>query len=306
MHQWKQWSYQQGYDEARAAARAFISFGLPHYGTVSIYGFNAPEWHIASYGAIFSGAKVAGIYPTDTVEHVKYKNVHSDASVAVVEDKNKLARMKEALPDLPELKLIVVYGDASVAEDTIKGPKGNVAVIQWKTLIEKYGKPDKNLDMELDLRMNNCKPGDACVLVYTSGTTGNPKAVVLSHDNMCATAKHMLDMVRKSSPVYDTAPERILSYLPLSHVAAMMLDILGPVYHTAMSKGGYEMSVFFARAYDLKDGTIAGRLTFVNPTIFVGVPRVWEKIAEKIQTIGKKNTGLIKKLGDWAKGVMLE
>merc|ERR1719327_932081 len=73
-----------------------------------------------------------------------------------------------------------------------------------------------------------------------------------------------------------------------------------------MSKGGYEMSVFYARHYDLKDGTIAGRLTFVNPTVFVGVPRVWEKIAEKIQSIGKKNTGLIKKLGDWAKSVMLE
>ena len=71
---------------------------------MSIYGFNAPEWHLATYACVFCGAKVAGIYPTDTIEHVTYKNMHSDATIAVVEDANKVKRMKEALKDLPDLK----------------------------------------------------------------------------------------------------------------------------------------------------------------------------------------------------------
>jgi len=97
MEQWTQWTYKQGYEEFRAAARAFIALGLPHYGSVSIYGFNAPEWHLATYATIFCGAKVAGIYPTDTLEHVAYKNSHSDATIAVVEDLSKVKRMKEAV-----------------------------------------------------------------------------------------------------------------------------------------------------------------------------------------------------------------
>merc|ERR1719478_1553153 len=80
--------------------------------------------------------------------------------------------------------------------------------------------------------------------------------------------------------------ERGLSYLPLSHVAGFLLDIVFPVTITAVSKGFF--TVFFARPYDMKEGTLKNRLTFVRPTLFLGVPRVWEKFAEALQASGRK------------------
>jgi len=93
--------------------------------------------------------------------------------------------------------------------------------------------------------------------------------------------------------------ERVLSYLPLSHVAGMMVDIISPLVTTAY-KNAYA-SVYFARPYDLKAGSFGDRLKFVKPTLFLGVPRVWEKIMEKLKAIGAKTTGLKKKLSTWAK-----
>merc|ERR550514_2563890 len=97
--------------------------------------------------------------------------------------------------------------------------------------------------------------------------------------------------------------ERLLSYLPLSHVAGMMVDVIVPVACSATMPGDF--TVYFARPYDLKDGTIGGRLEFVKPTMFLGVPRVWEKIAEKMKAVGASTTGLKKVLADWCKSVEL-
>ena len=94
-------------------------------------------------------------------------------------------------------------------------------------------------------------------------------------------------------------PERILSYLPLSHVAGMMVDIIMPLYSTAYLPA--TMNVSFARVYDLKAGSLKDRLQSVKPTLFLGVPRVWEKIAEKMKAIGASITGVKKKISTWAK-----
>lgn len=97
--------------------------------------------------------------------------------------------------------------------------------------------------------------------------------------------------------------ERILSYLPLSHVAGMMVDIVTPIIGGALKPS--HTTVFFARPYDLKAGSIKDRLRAARPTIFLGVPLVWEKIADKIRAIGAANTGAKKSIGDWSKGVAL-
>ncbi len=143
-------------------------------------------------------------------------------------------------------------------------------------------------DLLLQDRISAQKPGHCCTLIYTSGTTGKPKAVMLSHDNVTWTA-------RTTAPLLGLGGnERLVSYLPLSHIAAQLMDMHGP-----FTIGG---AVSFARPDALK-GSLVETLSAVRPTVFLGVPRVWEKIEEKMRAVGAANTGLIKSIGDWAKGV---
>ena len=126
--------------------------------------------------------------------------------------------------------------------------------------------------------MNSQQPGNCCTIVYTSGTTGMPKGVMLSHDNYTWTANYFIK-------TYGIMPdERIVSYLPLSHVASQILDIIGGIIG--------KMTIYFADSSALQ-GTLVETLKEVKPTLFLGVPRVWEKINEKMKIIAAQN-GFIK------------
>jgi len=144
----------------------------------------------------------------------------------------------------------------------------------------------------LKRRLANQAVNQACTLVYTSGTTGNPKGVMLSQDNITWTSQ-------RAHEVYDWSydSEQVVSYLPLSHVAGTFIDI-----YLSMWGGG---TVHFADKMALQ-GTLLKTLVEAKPTLFFGVPRVYEKIQEKMMEIGKKNTGLKKKVGDWAKASSFE
>jgi len=127
----------------------------------------------------------------------------------------------------------------------------------------------------------------ACMLIQTSGTTGPPKGVMLSHDNLTWTTRICMEQ-------YNWHKERTLSYLPMSHVAGIFIDCYMSIY------AGNE--VHFSDKEVLKS-TLVENLKRVRPTRIVGVPRVWEKIAEKMQEAGKANSGLKKAIGNWAKKV---
>merc|ERR1719267_86705 len=128
---------------------------------------------------------------------------------------------------------------------------------------------------------------------------------MISHDNVIYESTAVFDLLATyvTNHKKNAQQERILSYLPLSHVAGMMVDIVAPVSLTATSPS-YQ-TVYFARPYDLKVGAIKDRLQVAKPTVFLGVPLVWEKIADKIRAIGAANTGVKKAMGDWAKTVNL-
>merc|ERR1740123_587278 len=179
---------------------------------------------------------------------------------------------------------------------------GSVPFLSWKALMD-MGAAEEDTDVVG--RLEAVKPGHCCALIYTSGTTGEPKAEMVSHDNIIYVANTMFGLLSRSCGFSATfEEERVLSYLPLSHVAGLMLDLAAQIVVGGLTKSA--TAVFFARPYDLKAGTIKDRLCTARPTAFLGVPLVWEKMADRIRAIGAASTGLKKSIGDWSKGKALE
>jgi long-chain-fatty-acid--CoA ligase ACSBG len=152
-------------------------------------------------------------------------------------------------------------------------------------------------EADLDARVADQKPGHCCTLIYTSGTTGNPKAVMISHDNVTFTTRANIE----HHPDFVSGPLRVVSYLPLSHIAAQIVDIHSPMAYLA--DHGLPSEIHFA-APDAMKGSLKGTLMKAKPTVFFAVPRVWEKFAEAIQAKGREIKGLKKKISAWGKGTL--
>jgi long-chain-fatty-acid--CoA ligase ACSBG len=288
---WLKWSWSQYSEDARCAARACIALGLERFGVSAILGFNSPEWFLGYISTVLAGGVAAGVYSTNGPDAVHYVLEHSRAQIVFVENDAQLAKMVAIADRLPSLKAVVQW-IGSPSEDaaaTIK--KGGVEhVLNWEGFMNmgRDEQTEKKLDGDVEARIEDQKPEQCCALIYTSGTTGNPKAVMISHDNLVWTAKNIVTLFEFTED--DTG----CSYLPLSHIAAQILDLVGP-----MTCGA---GVWFAQPDALK-GSLVDTLKEVRPTLFFGVPRVWEKVCEKMRAVGRSNTGVKKMIGDWAKGV---
>jgi len=182
------------------------------------------------------------------------------------------------------------------------GPSQAPPLLGWAALVEDGA---LQFDAALDDRMQAVRPGHCAALIYTSGTTGEPKAVMISHDSVCFEARCLHTVLSKSAG-FGASPseERLLSYLPLSHVAGFVLDIVAPASTTAL--GPAWAATFFARPYDLKEKAIKDRLGVARPTLFLGVPMVWERIADQVRAIAAEVTGPARSVADWSKRLSLE
>jgi len=268
------WSWSAYYQDVRTVGKAFIDLGLKRFDSVCILGFNSPEWAIANLAAIFAGGLAAGIYPTNGTDACKYILDHSKCSILVVEDQKQLDKIWNIRNELPHIKKIVQYS----------GIPTHAGVISWKDLMIR----GKTLgDDGLEGRLRRIAVNQCCTLVYTSGTTGNPKGVMLSHDNLTWNAANAA-FIHK----FEEGNFRILSYLPLSHVAGNMIDI-----HAPMALAG---CTYFADKNVLKS-TLLDNTNWCKPTVFFGVPRVWEKIMEKMLEKAKDIKGLKKAISKQAK-----
>lgn len=309
---WKSWTWAQYDADCQAVAKGLIANGVERYDGVNIYGFNSPEWVMGELGAMYCGAIASGIYPSDKPAQVAFKSHHSKSSAAIVESLKHVRVYEGIVNETPDLKVIVVWdekfedldGAADLLENGIKRKDGShVNVITWDNLIQQ-GKDDEGLQARLEERTKTIQPGSTCAYIYTSGTTGQPKAVMMSHDNIIFEARS----ADNSLEIFGfSGEERIISYLPLSHVAGMLLDIVYPIACTAYKPHGW-FSTNFARPYDLKILKIVDRIKCIRPTLFLGVPRVWEKFAEKMQEIGaaiRAKGGLKPMISSWAKGKLL-
>eukprot|EP00161_Ancyromonas_sigmoides_P011089 TRINITY_DN279_c1_g1_i1.p1 TRINITY_DN279_c1_g1~~TRINITY_DN279_c1_g1_i1.p1 ORF type:complete len:676 (-),score=316.18 TRINITY_DN279_c1_g1_i1:91-2007(-) len=279
---WQDTTYAEYHDSVQRVARALISLGFERHRVVSVIGFNSPEWFVADLAAIFAGGIAAGIYTTNGPEATKYVLEHSKSFACVVENQKQLDKVLSVRAGLPDLKAIVVY------DPEWSGKTGD-GVYSWAQFLE-LGE-DKYQD-ELEKRIKGIKPGHCSTLIYTSGTTGNPKAVMISHDNVTWTSRAATDWFATAVD----GEEHIISYLPLSHIAAQMVDI-----HMPYMVGG---TVSFARPDALR-GSLGESLRAIRPTLFLGVPRVFEKIEEKMKALGANSSAVRKLIASSAKSVGL-
>ncbi len=269
---WKDVSWADYRAEVWRAAKGLIALGLePHKG-VSLIGFNRREWLVGNIAAIYAGGVPVGIYTTSSPEQCSYIAGHSDSNVAIVEDAEQLAKFLEIRGELEQLEAIVL----------MQGEHDDERVFSWADLL---AKGDALADSELEARIAAQSPDDICTLIYTSGTTGQPKGVMLSHDNLTWTSA-------AAASTMDISSESVLlSYLPLSHIAEQIVSIYVPIQTGTCTS--------FAESFE----QLGDNLREVHPHLFLGVPRVWEKIQAKMMEAGAQNTGLKKMIAKWARGV---
>uniref|UniRef100_A0A8D1TM07 Long-chain-fatty-acid--CoA ligase ACSBG1 n=1 Tax=Sus scrofa TaxID=9823 RepID=A0A8D1TM07_PIG len=281
---WEHISYSQYYLLARKAAKGFLKLGLERAHSVAILGCNSPEWFFSAVGTVFAGGIVTGIYTTSSPEACQYIAHDCRANIIVVDTQKQLEKILKIWKNLPHLKAVVTYREHPL--------KKMASVYTMEEFMELGNAvPEEALDTIIDAQ----QPNQCCVLVYTSGTTGNPKGVMLSQDNITWTA-------RFGSQAGDIQPaevqqEVVVSYLPLSHIAAQIYDLWTGIQWGAQ--------VCFAEPDALK-GSLVNTLREVEPTSHMGVPRVWEKIMERIQEVAAQSGFIRRKMLLWAMSVTLE
>lgn len=207
-------NYKEYYVQAFKFAKALIAFNCPEHTTINIIGFNSPEWCFAFFGSLFARCLPVGIYSTNNVEACEYVATHSEAKIILSENRELAAKYFNLL-DKNLLDLIVLYNDPDFND-----PKYAGKIISYAKFIAEGERVDANYVQQ---RMQRVKPGHCCTLVYTSGTTGMPKGVMISHDNYVWTKKALDDFHQRDK----TEQLRIVSYLPMSHVASQFADIVG-------------------------------------------------------------------------------
>jgi long-chain acyl-CoA synthetase len=242
--------------QARRLAALFISLGLQEGEHVAIWSFNRPEFIVTSTATMLAGASTAPLYQTLSAQEAAYVLGHSDAPIAVVENEELLARVLEMRDRLPALRCVVLMeGTAAL---------GNALVVSWAEAMQRGSAALAQVAAELDERSDAVQPADVATLVYTSGTTGPPKAVMATHANLIAA-------INALGPIVDlSSGDRVLSYLPLAHILERLNS------EVRLCSAGN--ALWFAASI----AEMPAEVRDLRPTCFVGVPRVWEKMAATI------------------------
>jgi long-chain acyl-CoA synthetase len=267
---WDKITWLQYGDMVRRVGMGLVALGLKPKDRVAIMGESRPEWLYADLGNLSVNGISVGVYTTCSAEEVKYHLSHSEARFFFVEDEEQLDKALEIRDQLPKLEKIIVMD--------MKGLRhfNDPMVISFDELLEKGRELDEKDPALFEQRVEKTRPEDIATFVYTSGTTGPPKAALLSHFNVLSNS----NAFAKHVPAFDT--DVILSYLPLCHIGERTMS----VYH-AINMG---FTVFFAEGPD----TVPENLREVSPTFFFGVPRIWEKFHSAIN-IGVQNATWFKR-----------
>ena len=279
---WKEWTWDGYHADVMKVAKALLALGVKERDAVAIIGFNSPEWVFTWIGAVLIGAMGTGIYATNGPDGVAYVVEHSKAKVVVAEGAKQLAKFREV--DASRLASVLAFV-AYLPEEATPAPIGSAQGMNWAGFLASGAGVS---DDDVEKKAGAVVAGQCCSLIYTSGTTGNPKAVMISHDSLTWTAHVGFIDVFKC-----TSEEHVLSYLPLSHIAGQMMDVVAPILTGC--------TLHFARPDALK-GSLKDTLGEVRPTVFFGVPRVWEKFGEAMKAKAATPGSMKDKVATFAKG----
>lgn len=263
--------------ECLAVMCALQARGLTAGDRIAILSDNRPEWLFADLGGQALGCLSAGIYTTNPAGDVAYVLNHSRAKVIVVEDQEQADKVLESPEALPQLEYIVVIDPKGLHE--ITDPR----LLTWQDFVDS-GRPvaAQMTPEEVHVHLAALDADQPATIIYTSGTTARPKGVLLSHRNMLTLSPANRDIFAA------TEQDTLLSYLPLCHVAEKIFTQFIPL--TAGSV------VHFGESLD----TVRQDLAEVAPTIFLGVPRIWEKMHAGVDVAMRNSTPLKRALYRWA------
>lgn len=265
---WVKTSTREYLDKANAISRALLRLNVQKNDKIALISSNnRTEWNIMDIGALQVGAQTVPIYPTIASEDYAYILNHSESKYCFVSDEVVYEKLMAVKNDIPLLEEVYSFNE-------IEGCKN------WKTLLE-LGEDQSNQDVVED-RKNNVKPEELATIIYTSGTTGKPKGVMLSHHNIVS---NVLD----SSPriPFEEATSVGLSFLPICHIFERVILYIYQYY---------SVSIYFAESIE----KLSDNIKEVKPTVFSVVPRLLEKVYDKIIAKGEELTGVKKKLFFWA------
>lgn len=265
---WVKTSTEEYIAKANAVSRALLRMGIKKDDKIAIISTNnRTEWNIMDIGALQTGAQTVPIYPTISEDDYEYILNHSGSIYCFVSDEEVLRKVNLIRDKVPNLKEVYSFNE-------IQGCKN------WNELLQ-LGEDESNQHL-VEERKNKVHSEDLATIIYTSGTTGKPKGVMLSHRNIVSN-------VINSAPriPFEAGKSRALSFLPICHIFERMILYLYQYYG---------VSVYFGESID----KISDNIKEVKPTVITAVPRLLEKVYDKIYSKGSELTGIKKKLFFWA------
>ncbi|MCA9916609.1 MAG: long-chain fatty acid--CoA ligase [Anaerolineales bacterium] len=272
---WVPTSWKEYTNQVRQAARALVALGVEAGQNVTILGFNRSEWVIFDLASMMVGGAPAGIYTTNSAEECKYIVENSESSVILVENQHQWDKIASVRDDIACLKHIVLMRGTEIDD---------AMTLSWDAFMAKGNEVEESV---VDARMDALEDEQLATLIYTSGTTGPPKGVMLSHKNLSSTSKNAQGLISL------VPSDRTISYLPLSHIAEQMFSI-----HAAIT-AAYQ--VYYAE-FSPQDH-LNSNLKEIKPTVFFGVPRIFERFQAGLAANFAQATGAKAKIAEWARGV---
>jgi long-chain acyl-CoA synthetase len=250
---WQPISSDQIYQRVRAVAQAFLSWGARKGDRIALISENRWEWSVTDFAALAIGAVDVPIYPTLTGEQIAVLVQDAGCRIAVVSTRQQFDKLN-AVRGQTMLERILIMDSAVV-------PEGAVAFSEVLAGADACG---AERDPVFDALARSVGPADLATLIYTSGTTGEPKGVMLTHGNIAA------NQTIAAADFDFTESDACISFLPLSHITARALDYV-------MYTSGAQV------AYCSKFDKLPQAMKEIRPTVFVGVPRVFEKIRQEVE-----------------------
>lgn len=276
--EWKELTFNQHFETVKRLACGLMHLGVKKGDRVNIVAQTSIQWSLFDLAILCNGGVTVPVYPTNTPEDTKYIINHSEAVVLFVDEFKNFQKIAALAKECPKLRKIVVSFELR-KEDIPSG----VEVMSWNALYDLGLNHEKALGAKVDALMAEAKPEDIFTICYTSGTTGVPKGVVLPHSSISS----VMEDVEKVMRGHLTDQECLLTFLPMSHIFGKW-ESMTPYYL------GWTTS--FAESID----TIVANLAEVRPTLWIAVPRIFEKVYSKIMTQVEEGSAVKRSLFYWA------